>query len=79
MFNNQRYLTKGVQSEIPIGLQLFMWDVLTDFTKNVIIFRYSNLKIWVVFRKSHTFQNSQNTTGNILSRQTTQSQQRFTS
>ena len=28
MFNNQRYLTKGVQSEIPIGLQLFMWSCI---------------------------------------------------
>ncbi len=25
MFRNQRYLTRGVQSEIPIELQLFMW------------------------------------------------------
>ena len=25
MFNNQRYLTKGVQAEIPLELQLFMW------------------------------------------------------
>ncbi|MDE5936711.1 MAG: DUF960 domain-containing protein [Ruminococcus sp.] len=28
MFNNQRYLTKGVQSEIPIELQLFMWGCI---------------------------------------------------
>lgn len=28
MFNNHRYLTKGVQSEIPIGLQLFMWGCI---------------------------------------------------
>ena len=28
MFNNQRYLTKEVQSEIPIGLQLFMWGCI---------------------------------------------------
>lgn len=26
MFDNQRYLTKGVQSEIPIELQIFMWE-----------------------------------------------------
>ncbi len=25
MFNNQRYLTKGVQAEIPLEFQLFMW------------------------------------------------------
>lgn len=28
MFNNQRYLTKGVQSEIPLELQLFMWGCI---------------------------------------------------
>ncbi len=28
MFNNQRYLTKGVQLEIPIELQLFMWSCI---------------------------------------------------
>lgn len=28
MFNNHRYLTKGVQSKIPIGLQLFMWGCI---------------------------------------------------
>jgi len=26
MFNNQRYLTKGVQAEIPLELQIFMWE-----------------------------------------------------
>ncbi len=25
MFNNQRYITRGVQAEIPLELQLFMW------------------------------------------------------
>jgi hypothetical protein len=28
MFQNQRYLTKGVQLEIPIELQLFMWECI---------------------------------------------------
>ena len=28
MFDNQRYLTQGVQAEIPIGLQLFMWGCI---------------------------------------------------
>ena len=28
MFNNQRYLTRGVQSEVPIELQLFMWSCI---------------------------------------------------
>ena len=29
MFNNQRYLTKGVQLEIPVVLQIFMWDCIS--------------------------------------------------
>ena len=28
MFTN-RYITKGVQSEIPIELQIFMWDCIS--------------------------------------------------
>ncbi len=28
MFQNQHYLTRGVQSEIPIELQLFMWGCI---------------------------------------------------
>jgi len=28
MFRNQRYLTKGVQAEIPLELQLFMWECI---------------------------------------------------
>ena len=28
MFKNQRYLTRGVQAEIPIELQLFMWNCI---------------------------------------------------
>ena len=28
MFNNQRYLTRGVEAEIPLHLQLFMWGCI---------------------------------------------------
>ncbi|MDE5582621.1 MAG: DUF960 domain-containing protein [Ruminococcus sp.] len=28
MFNNQRYITKGVLAEIPSELQLFMWECI---------------------------------------------------
>lgn len=28
MFNNQRYLTKGVQTDIPLELQLFLWGCI---------------------------------------------------
>lgn len=28
MFSNQRYLTKGVQMDIPFELQIFMWECI---------------------------------------------------
>ncbi|AWI07681.1 hypothetical protein B9W14_00905 [Clostridium drakei] len=28
MFNNDRYITAGVQNEIPLELQLFMWNCI---------------------------------------------------
>lgn len=26
MFNNKRYITRGIDSEIPLWLQIFMWE-----------------------------------------------------
>lgn len=26
MFNNQRYITRGIDAEIPFELQVFMWE-----------------------------------------------------
>ncbi|MCM1362241.1 MAG: DUF960 domain-containing protein [Clostridiales bacterium] len=46
MFNNQRYLTKGVQSEIPTPLQLFMWsciDGLPEERDYFQVFKLENL------------------------------------
>ena len=45
MFSNQRYLTKGVQADIPFELQLFMWECIKavpepDYLQ---IFRLSDL------------------------------------
>ena len=34
MFSNQRYLTRGVYSEIPIELQLFMWGCIDRLSEN---------------------------------------------
>lgn len=28
MFNNQRYITKGVLAEMPLKLQIFMWECI---------------------------------------------------
>lgn len=46
MFNNHRYLTKGVQSEIPLELQLFMWsciDGLPEECDYFQVFRLENI------------------------------------
>lgn len=32
-FNGQRYLTQGVQSEIPFELQLFMWALIAQLSE----------------------------------------------
>ena len=34
MFKNQRYLTRGVYSEIPLELQLFMWECIDRLPEN---------------------------------------------
>lgn len=44
MFSNKRYLTKGVQADIPFELQIFMWECIKavpepDYLQ---IFRLSN-------------------------------------
>ncbi len=33
MFQNQRYITRGIESEIPIELQLFMWRCIESVPK----------------------------------------------
>lgn len=46
MFGNQRYLTKGVQAEIPLELQLFMWgciDKLPEERDYFQVFKLENL------------------------------------
>ena len=46
MFSNQRYLTRGVYSEIPIELQLFMWECIDRLPENrdyFQVFEFENL------------------------------------
>lgn len=33
MFDNERFLTSGVQTEIPIIVQLIMWDMIDELKK----------------------------------------------
>lgn len=45
MFNNQRYLTRGVHAEIPLALQLFMWgciDRMPEPKDYLQVFRFEN-------------------------------------
>lgn len=46
MFNNQRYLTRGVNTEIPLWLQIFIWeciDRLPEECDYFQVFRLENL------------------------------------
>ena len=55
MFNNQRYLTKGVQLEIPIELQLFMWSCINRLPPERDYLQVFNLsKIGNLQRLSHS-------------------------
>lgn len=33
MFNSNRYLTRGVQTEIPFELQFFMWELIDQLSE----------------------------------------------
>ena len=33
MFQNKRFLTRGVQAEIPMELQLFLWNCIDQFSE----------------------------------------------
>ena len=46
MFNNNRFLTRGVQAKIPLELQLFMWgciDRLPEERDYLQVFRLENM------------------------------------
>ncbi len=46
MFSNQRYITRGVQAEIPLELQLFMWGCINRLPEECDyfqVFRLENL------------------------------------
>ena len=46
MFDNQRYITRGIDSEIPLWLQIFMWECVNkmpDPKDYFQVFRLENL------------------------------------
>ena len=44
MFQNKRFLTKGVQAEIPIELQLFLWNCIDNLPEERDYFQVFALK-----------------------------------
>ena len=44
MFHNKRFLTKGVQAEIPIELQLFLWNCIDNLPEERDYFQVFALK-----------------------------------
>lgn len=46
MFDNQRYITRGIDSEIPLWLQIFMWECVNKMPEPkdyFQVFRLENL------------------------------------
>ncbi len=44
MFSNQRYITRGVQVEIPLELQLFMWGCINRLPEECDYFQVFKLE-----------------------------------
>lgn len=44
MFNNQRYLTRGINAEIPFELQIFMWECIDRLPKECDYFQVFKLE-----------------------------------
>ena len=55
MFKNKRYITRGVQAEIPLALQLFMWNCIDKLSPEMDYLQVFNLsKIGNLQRISHS-------------------------
>ncbi len=46
MFNNSRYLTRGVQTEIPLELQIFMWACIDQLPEERDYLQVFNLELF---------------------------------
>ena len=55
MFSNQRYLTRGVYSEIPIELQLFMWECIDNLQIEKDYFQVFELSVLDGIQRIHHF------------------------
>jgi len=58
MFNNNRYLTKGVQEKISLELQIFMWDCIDNLSDPKDYLQVFNLSVvGSLQRITHTSEN----------------------
>ena len=55
MFSNQRYLTRGVQADIPFELQLFMWRCIDRLPEERDYFQVFELEITGGIQRIHHF------------------------
>ena len=46
MFQNKRFLTRGVQAEIPMELQLFLWNCIDQLPKERDYFQVFKLDVF---------------------------------
>ncbi|MBE6861230.1 MAG: hypothetical protein E7499_08160 [Ruminococcus sp.] len=58
MFNNSRYLTKGVQEKISLELQIFMWECIDNLSEPKDYLQVFNLSVvGSLQRITHTSEN----------------------
>lgn len=55
MFSNRRYLTKGVQADIPFELQLFMWGCIDRLPEERDYFQVFELEVVGGIQRIHHF------------------------
>lgn len=68
MFNNNRYLTCGVDSTIPLELQLFLWNCVDELPAERDYLQVFKLEPFVKCRESLTHLKILNTKWNTLFR-----------
>ena len=55
MFSNKRYLTKGVQADIPFELQIFMWECINRLPEERDYFQVFKLEVVNGIQRIHHF------------------------
>lgn len=55
MFSNKRYLTRGVQADIPFELQIFMWECIDRLPEERDYFQVFKLEVIGSIQRIHHF------------------------